>query len=245
MGTRTLTWRPLAVGVDFSQGSRASGDQLYPFWGETQYVSQGIGRFSTSDRCPQYAPPMRKLLIGLLAMSLLASLSLASATAAPPPPPPVANIVACGGTGLVSEAVQAVACTTDAEAGATTWNHDYTEVKLQAKPKHDSPPEAAAGGWSSNGPLDVSGNEFCVTLKADPPGGHSDYAVIEVALSWDGEQQPTVTFPATHGNVSYCVGNVPVTAQNFFWEALGVTGAAEGDAKVKLKFVDVSFATVS
>ena len=190
---------------------------------------------------------MRRLLIGVsapVAMAVLASLSLASATAAEPAPPPVANIVSCSGTGFVSQAVQALACTTDAVSGAVKPNPDLSVVKLQAKPERDSPPVAVAAGWSSNGPLDVSGNPFCVTLKADPHGGPSGYAVIEVVLSWDGAQQPTATFPASHGSVAYSVDNVPPDAQNFFWEALGVTGASHGDARLKVQFVGVSFATV-
>ena len=190
---------------------------------------------------------VRKLLIAVvaaLAGAALAAQSHAAESAAKPTAPPVANIVTCNGVELVSPTIQAVACTTDAVAGANSWEHDYSEVKLQAKPEHDSPPVAAAAGWSSNGPIPVDGNQFCVTLKADPHGGHNGYAVVELALSWDGVQQPTVTFALSHGYLGFCADNIPRSAENFFWEALAVTGASRGDAKVKLQFGGISFAEV-
>ena len=189
---------------------------------------------------------MRKRLIavGALAAAVLASTTLASAVAAEPPPPPLANILACSGVGLVSQTVQAAECSTDAATGTADWSPDLAEAKLQAKAKPDSPPAAAAAGWSANAPLAVSGNQFCVTVKASPHGGPSTYAVLELVLSWDGVQQPTVAFPVSRGDVAYCVGNIPPAAQNFFWEVLAVTGASHGDAKVKVQFAGVSFATV-
>ena len=194
---------------------------------------------------------MRELVIGVVAAlavavfatQSLATQSLAGASAAGPTAPPVADIVACTGVDLLSPAIQAVECSTDAVAGAVRWNPDRS-VKLQAKPERDSPPVAAAAGWSSNGPFPVSGNEFCVMFKADPHVGPAGYAVIDLVLSWNGEQQPTVTLPLSHGTASYCVEDVPLDAENFFWEALAVTGASHGDAKVKVQFAGISFAAV-
>ena len=184
------------------------------------------------------------VVVGALAWAVLASIALASANAAGPTPTPVANIMACSGVGLVSQTVQAVECSTDADPGTSDWSSDYLRVKLQAKAKHDSPPVATVAGWSSNGPLAVDGNQFCVELKADPHSGPGGYAVLVLALSWDGVSQPIITVPLSRGTVSYC-GAVPAAAENFWWTALGVTGTSEGDAKLKLQFVGVSFATVS
>jgi xanthosine utilization system XapX-like protein len=187
---------------------------------------------------------VRKLLIAVVAALAggVVAAQFPAVSAAEPSPPPVATVVACSGVELVSETVQSVECSTDAVAGAISWNPDHPVVKLKAKPEHDSPPVAAAAGWSSNGPIPVSGNEFCVALKADPHPGPAGYAVVDLVLSWDGLQQPTVTLPLERGNASYCVENVPQDAQNFFWEALAVTGASQGDAKVKVQFAGVSFA---
>lgn len=189
---------------------------------------------------------MRKRLIavGALAAAVLASTALASAVAAELPPPPLANIVTCSGVGLISQTVQAVECNTDATTGTADWSPDLLGAKLQAKAKPDSPPAAAVAGWSANAPLAVSGNQFCVTVKASPHGGPSTYAVLELVLSWDGVQQPTLAFPVSHETVSYCAGDIPPAAENFFWEVLAVTGASHGDAKVKVQFGGVSFAAV-
>jgi len=188
---------------------------------------------------------VRKLLVAVvaaLAGAVLAVQFPAVSGAESTAPPPVATVVACSGLELVSETVQSVECSTDAVAGAITWNRDHPVVKLKAKPERDSPPVAAAAGWSSNGPIPVGGSEFCVALKGDPHPGPSGYAVVDLVLSWDGEQQPTVTLPLERGTVSYCAENVPQDAENFYWEALAVTGASQGDARVKVQFAGVSFA---
>jgi hypothetical protein len=45
-GTRPITRRPLAVGVDFFQGSSTHGALPCPIWGKGLHLSAGIGRFN-------------------------------------------------------------------------------------------------------------------------------------------------------------------------------------------------------